>query len=77
MNDPETTLDASTFAMMQAFLEHLDPEVGGRSANLSDEERGLLARFAKGELSATERESLMPLLSQSPEAIALLAEQTK
>ena len=77
MNDPETTLDASTFSMMQAFIEHLEPEVGGRGMNLTDEESGLLARFAQGDLSQAEREALMPLLSENPEAVALLAQLAK
>ncbi|MEM1441570.1 MAG: hypothetical protein AAGF67_04475 [Verrucomicrobiota bacterium] len=58
------------FSILAQFLENLGPEVSGHSANpLTDSQVALIQRFAQGELSSSERESLLPEILSNETAL--------
>ncbi len=63
------------FEILSAFLDSLGPEVSGHSAGpVSDEERALIERFAQGNLSESERASIVSTLVQNETALQMLVE---
>ena len=57
------------------FLGRHEPEVSGRAAeDLADELKEQLLQFARGELSAYERSSLIPTLIENEDARLFLVE---
>jgi len=58
------------FSILSQFLDSLAPEVSGRSsAPLSDDEISNIQRFASGELSADEREAILPGILENEKAL--------
>ena len=64
------------FALLTQFLENLGPEVAGHSSNepITDEQTQLISDFASGNLSANDRESLLPALLENENALQALIE---
>jgi hypothetical protein len=63
------------FEILSAFLESVEPEVSGRSAApVSDADRERIQQFARGELSDSERDALLPSLAANESALQLLVE---
>jgi hypothetical protein len=63
------------FEILSAFLESVEPEVSGRSAApVSDTDRERIQQFARGELSDSERDALLPSLAANESALQLLVE---
>ena len=63
------------FEILSAFLESVEPEVSGRSAApVSDADRERIQQFARGELSDSDRDALLPSLAANETALQLLVE---
>jgi hypothetical protein len=63
------------FEILSAFLDSVEPEVSGRSAApVSDVDRERIQQFARGELSDSDREALLPSLASNETALQLLVE---
>jgi hypothetical protein len=65
------------YSLMLDFLSAFDPmvEPRGEDKSLSTTQRKLLERIARGEASATERDSALPVLLKHPQALEFLAQQ--
>ena len=64
-------------AVLAQFLESLGPEVSGRSgesAPLTDEQREKIRQFAAGNLSAEQRDAILPSILESDSALSVLVE---
>ena len=63
------------FEILSNFLDSVEPEVSGRSAApVSDADRSRIEQFARGQLSDSERDALLPSLAENETALQLLVE---
>ena len=68
------------FELLTAFLHSIEPEVMGHAASapVSDEQKELISKFAKGELGdADSREALISTLAENERALQLLVDAAK
>lgn len=60
------------FSILAQFLENLGPEVSGRNGNsaaLTDDQINQIKKFAAGELSAEQRDALLPDILENDKAL--------
>lgn len=64
------------FSILSQFLDSMGPEVSGHSSNpLSDDEISKIKQFASGNLTAEEREAILPSLLENEKALNELVQE--
>ena len=69
ISNPSSTM-INEISLLTQFLDSLGPEVSGRSSSpLTSEQKEKIRLFAAGELSASERETLLPSILENEKAL--------
>ena len=66
------------FALLSQFLEEMGPEaIGHNNLPVTEEQLEMILRFASGNLTAKEREDLLPTLIENEQALHDLVQAIK